>query len=205
MTTELKTVPWAQRVLSTELPPLSFLSEISLKDHLNTGRTLKAGELWNEKPCVIMVVRRPGCSLCREEALGLSEKRDELRSIGVDMFAVAHEELNTKDFNEKYWKGDLYLDTEKGFYKGIGYPKLYVSSLEDLKLPQVKENGARAEKKGVPMNYEGQGLIMGGLFVVSSSGVHYRYIEKVFGDHAPFSEIVEAAKVAVAAVDAARL
>jgi len=137
--------------------------------------------------------------LCREEALGLSSRRDELTALGVEMFAVVHEELNSKDFNEKYWKGKIYLDADKGFYKGIGYngsPALYWSSREDLTLEEVRENLVRAESKNVPMNREGQGLIMGGVFVISSKAVVYRFIEKIFGAHAPISEVLDAANKA---------
>ncbi|KAJ3340769.1 hypothetical protein HDU93_006257 [Gonapodya sp. JEL0774] len=140
-----------------------------------------------------------------EEALGLASKRDELSRMGVDMFAVVHEELNSRDFNEKYWKGNLFLDSDKGFYRGIGYPNLYWGSMSDLNLQEVKDNGARAAQKGVPMNYEGQGLIMGGLFVVSRQGIHYRFIERIFGAHAPLEEVMEAAKVAVNALGQPRI
>lgn len=43
---------------------------------------------------------------------------------------------------------------------------------------------------------KGDGLTMGGLMVVSSAGVHYQFLEEVFGDRAPIKDVIAAAKQA---------
>ena len=49
----------------------------------------------------------------------------------------------------------------------------------------------------------GEGLIMGGLFVVSKDGVQYQHVEKDFGTVAPIDEVVAATKKAAESVQKA--
>ncbi|XP_068111210.1 peroxiredoxin-like 2A isoform X2 [Hyperolius riggenbachi] len=50
----------------TEGASLEYLANADLKTITDESRTFKAKELWEKNGAVIMVVRRPGCFLCRE-------------------------------------------------------------------------------------------------------------------------------------------
>ncbi|KAJ1976998.1 hypothetical protein H4R35_002472 [Dimargaris xerosporica] len=82
------------------------------------GATIRSEALWQHEPALIFVVRRPGCVLCREQALALAARRQLIEEeYGVKMHAVVHEELGALEFQKEFWKGPLYLDTDKGFFK----------------------------------------------------------------------------------------
>lgn len=53
-----------------------------------SGGVQPAAQLWEDRPAVVMVVRRFGCQLCRAGAKSLMDKRAEFEAIGVNMVAV---------------------------------------------------------------------------------------------------------------------
>ncbi|KAL1551178.1 hypothetical protein AAHA92_19053 [Salvia divinorum] len=61
---------------------------------------MKASELWREKPALFVCIRRPGCTLCRAEAHQLYSKKPIFDALGVQLFAVLHEHIESeiKDF-----------------------------------------------------------------------------------------------------------
>jgi len=129
--------------------------------------------------------------LCREEAQELSSLQPELTSLGVALHGVVHESKGVDQFRP-FFKGDLHLDAERRFYG----PKQRTMFLSGLVRPSVWKALSRAKKKGVTGNFEGEGRILGGLFVVGpgDQGILYEYREAVFGDHAPLEEVMAAAK-----------
>ena len=50
-----------------EKASLSYLSGIQLKALDGSGGMVKSSDLWQKRGAVIMVVCRPGCSMCRGE------------------------------------------------------------------------------------------------------------------------------------------
>jgi hypothetical protein len=109
-----------------ELPkpttPYELLSDIELvKAH--DGSVVRANSLWATQPALMFVVRRPGCPFCRQEA-GRLESWSGLikRQLGIQMAAVVLERLDNEidEFVSGYWKGDVYIDKDKGFYKALG-------------------------------------------------------------------------------------
>ena len=61
--------------------------------------------------------------------------------------------------------------------------------------PGVWMNLFRAKGKGIAGNMEGEGRILGGLFVVNKEkGIVFHYAEKEFGDHADIKDVLDAAK-----------
>ncbi|KAJ1989243.1 hypothetical protein H4R33_002136 [Dimargaris cristalligena] len=172
--------------------PLRRLDGVSA-DATPETTTIQSQSLWASRPVLVFVVRRPGCLLCREEAHTLAAQRATIETeLGVTMVAVVHEELGALEFQEQFWRGPLYLDSEKGFFKAIGGGKLKWSSAWTMLLPSVFKNGRRATKAGVKGNFKGQGRIMGGLYIVKPEdrGIAFEYKEKVFGDHAPIDQVL---------------
>eukprot|EP01101_Sappina_pedata_P013419 TRINITY_DN9684_c0_g1_i1.p1 TRINITY_DN9684_c0_g1~~TRINITY_DN9684_c0_g1_i1.p1 ORF type:complete len:215 (-),score=61.85 TRINITY_DN9684_c0_g1_i1:88-732(-) len=176
------------------------LSEISnLKLSLLEGDTsvyhhgdrLEAQELWKSRGAVIMVVRRPGCSLCREEALELSSLLPKLEAKKIPLIAIVHEQLGSHEFFDHFFKGPVFLDRDRAFYKVLGDNWM---GLTDLLRPSVWNNWLRAKAKGVYGNLEGEGRLLGGVLVVGAAnqGILYQHREKVFGDHADLDDILAA-------------
>jgi hypothetical protein len=85
------------------------------------GEPIKAGSLWSPKGAVVFVVRRPGCVLCREEAMDLSTKLLPQLNQGTKLVAVVDETTSVDGFLEAF-KGETrtYLDAERGFKAALG-------------------------------------------------------------------------------------
>ncbi|XP_034518674.1 peroxiredoxin-like 2A isoform X3 [Ailuropoda melanoleuca] len=144
---------------------LEYLEDIDLKTLEKEPRTFKAKELWEKNGAVIMAVRRPGCFLCREEAADLSSLKPKLDELGVPLYAVVKEQIRTEvqDF-QPYFKGEIFLDEKKKFY-GPQRRKMMFMGFVRL---GVWYNFFRARNGGFSGNLEGEGFILGGVFVVGS-------------------------------------
>ncbi|KAM6156919.1 peroxiredoxin-like 2A [Erethizon dorsatum] len=172
---------------------LEYLEDIDLKTLEKEPRTFKAKELWEKNGAVIMAVRRPGCFLCREEAADLSSLKPQLDDLGVPLYAVVKEQVGTevKDF-QPYFKGEIFLDAQKKFY-GPQRRKLLFMGFMRL---GVWCNFFRAWSGGFSGNLKGEGVILGGVFVVGSGkqGILLEHREKEFGDKVNPLSVLEAAK-----------
>ncbi|KAM4704230.1 peroxiredoxin-like 2A [Rhinophrynus dorsalis] len=177
----------------TEKASLEYLEETELKTIEKEPRSFKAKELWEKHGAVIMAVRRPGCFLCREEASGLSSLKPELDKLGIPLYAVVKEKVGNEveDF-QPYFKGEIFLDQQKRFY-GPQKRKMMLLGLVRL---GVWQNFRRAWKGGFEGNLEGEGLILGGVFVIGSGkqGIFLEHREKEFGDKANLTAVLEAAR-----------
>ncbi|XP_073300960.1 uncharacterized protein [Primulina huaijiensis] len=158
---------------------------------------MKASELWRERPAILVCIRRPGCIMCRAEAHQLYSKKPMFDALGVQLFAVLHEHIESevKNFWPRYWGGAVLFDRGQEFFKALGGGKLmkekFISGF--LLNPRAIANYKRAKAIGVEQNFKGEGEIKGGLFIVGKgkSGLAYQFIERNFGDWAPLSEVVE--------------
>ncbi|KAI9105061.1 hypothetical protein K1719_022777 [Acacia pycnantha] len=158
---------------------------------------MKASELWRDKPAVILCLRRPGCIMCRAEAHQLFSKKPIFDALGVKLYAVLHEQIESevKDFWPRYWGGVVLFDRGRDFFKALGGGKLlkdkFISGF--LLNPRALANYKRAKDRGIDQNFKGEGEIKGGLFIIGSgkTGIAYQFIERNFGDWAPTAEVVE--------------
>lgn len=179
-------------VTSPQPATLQFLASADLQTIEDNPRKFKANELWEHTGAVIMVVRRPGCTLCREEALELGQLRPELELRKVPLYGIVHETLGVSEF-APYLNGEgIFLDSERRFYG----PQERWMFLSGFLRASVWSNIMRNWKKGVDGNLEGEGRLLGGLFVVgpSKQGILYEYREKEWGDLVNITEIVSAVR-----------
>ncbi|CAN0923490.1 Peroxiredoxin-like 2A [Linum grandiflorum] len=161
------------------------------------GPPMKASELWRDKPAVFLCIRRPGCIMCRAEAHQLYARKPIFDAMGVQLFAVLHEyiESEVQDFWPRYWGGVVLLDRGLEFFKALGGGSL----LKDKFItgfvfnPRAISNYKRAKAMGLDQNFRGEGEIKGGLFIVGrkKSGIAYQFVERNFGDWAPIAEVFE--------------
>lgn len=168
-----------ERLIKTKTPPM------------------KASEIWREKPAILLCIRRPGCIMCRAEAHQLYSKKPIFDALGVQLYAVLHEHIQSevKDFWPRYWGGVVLFDRGQEFFKALGGGKLlkdkFISGF--LLNPRAIANYKRAKAIGVDQNFKGEGEIKGGLFIVGrgKNGIAYQFIERNFGDWAPLAEVIE--------------
>jgi len=148
--------------------------------------------------------------LCREEASDLCALLRAKRSIGADALpnvvgvvkqqatsAAEESKLGVQEFAEKYFCGALFLDEERKLYEALGSRKLSLPLGKLIFNPlqtyrEFKALGVRTKGKGLEGNMQGEGLILGGVLVVSSAGdVVYTYLEET-GSELPIADIGKA-------------
>uniref|UniRef100_A0ACB8F8B8 Uncharacterized protein n=1 Tax=Sphaerodactylus townsendi TaxID=933632 RepID=A0ACB8F8B8_9SAUR len=165
-----------------ERASLEFLEDIELKTLGEEQRTFKAGELWRKNGAVIMA-----------EASELSSLKPQLEQLGVPLYAVVKENIGTEveDF-QPYFKGEIFLDEKKRFYGPLKRKMLFLGFVRW----NVWKNFYRAWCRGFSGNIEGEGVILGGVFVIGpeKQGVLLEHREKEFGDKVSLAAVLDAVK-----------
>jgi hypothetical protein len=87
--------------------------------------------------------------------------------------AKTDEQLGVEVFQKEYFPYPLYLDEEQGFYKALGERSI-VKDLEGTWNPikfwnGLKDIGVRLKEKGISGANGGNGLILGGIFVINTN------------------------------------
>ncbi|KAG9068888.1 hypothetical protein KI688_011177 [Linnemannia hyalina] len=174
------------------------IRDISLVDFLDveTERTLLAHELWKDQATIVIVIRRPGCQFCREEAQIFDAQRETIENdMGIKMVCIVHEREGADEFQKEFWHGKVYHDQAKDFYKALGNGRLRTGGWGQLIHPSFWGNLIRNKRSGVKGNFIGDGSILGGVLLVQQGdqGLAYEHIEKVWGDIARADRVLEAA------------
>ncbi|KAL4240444.1 hypothetical protein ACF0H5_001236 [Mactra antiquata] len=123
------------------------------------------------------------------EAQGLSSLVPEMDARGIRLHAVVHETFGAEEF-KPFIKGDVYLDVEKQFYgpqerwmniPGIFNFKTIVHIIKEI-------------RKGTPGNYDGEGRLLGAVFVIGAGqqGIVYEHHEQVIGDRVNLDDVKKA-------------
>lgn len=195
-----------------------ILKTITLKAIDNgafTGTEIMADKLFSvdrRKPLLVLVVRRPGCVLCREHGFEVS-RRVEDRSIGGDVDLVGivkevaptkggtltDEELGVGEFQRKYFRNyPCYVDEEQMFYKIVMGNHLFSMkpySWNPFTLYKDFRNiQQRIKEKDITGNLKGDYAIKGGLLLFSHNGALQLKVDEVVGEDLPYDEIVKAVK-----------
>uniref|UniRef100_A0A7N6B6S0 Peroxiredoxin-like 2A n=1 Tax=Anabas testudineus TaxID=64144 RepID=A0A7N6B6S0_ANATE len=147
---------------------LEVLENTDLKS--TGGEEHKAKALWEKTGAVIMV-----------EAAELSSLQSQLQELEIPLFAVVKENLSKEvDCFKKYFSGMVYVDEKRNFY---GPQKRWMFLSMFLRIG-VWKNIWRAHRKGFRGNLRGEGLVLGGVFVIGpgDEGILLEHREKEFGD-----------------------
>lgn len=176
------------------------------------GNPVQAGSLWSgNQPVLVVILRRPGCLLCRDQAISIWNSRDTLHQMcsssngtkgPIQLVCVLHEwkEREVEAFTKDYWHGELYYDESKAFYKAIHGGVLKKGSLASFLNPFSKawKHIREANKRGnvKDHNMEGDGLTLGGLVVLDCPNGNpvFTFEEQTFGDKASMEDIVKAVR-----------
>uniref|UniRef100_A0A914D3R7 Peroxiredoxin-like 2A n=1 Tax=Acrobeloides nanus TaxID=290746 RepID=A0A914D3R7_9BILA len=137
-----------------------------------------------------MAVRRPGCAFCRKEAKELSSIKDQLDKAGVRLLGVVHETKGVNEF-KPYLAGDVYYDSEKKFF---GPKERWLPLWMGFLRFSTYANLYKTKKAGVEGNMEGEGRLLGGVYLINKNEMVYGHLEKEWGDNVEIEEILEALK-----------
>ncbi|CAF98684.1 unnamed protein product, partial [Tetraodon nigroviridis] len=161
---------------------LEYLEEADLRSTTDEDKIIKAKSLWAANGAVVMA-----------EASELSSLKPQLEELGVPLVAVVKENIGAEiqDFRP-HFAGDVYIDEKKHFY---GPLQRKMGGLGFLRLG-VWQNFIRAWRSGYQGNMNGEGFLLGGVFVIGAGdqGVLLEHREKEFGNKVDPAEVLEAAK-----------
>uniref|UniRef100_A0A8C8A0Q2 Peroxiredoxin-like 2A n=1 Tax=Oryzias sinensis TaxID=183150 RepID=A0A8C8A0Q2_9TELE len=126
-----------------------------------------------------------------QEASELSSLKPQLEELGVPLVAVVKENLGSEiqDFRP-HFAGDIYIDEEKRFY---GPLQRRMGGLGFLRIG-VWQNFIRAWKSGYQGNMNGEGFILGGVYVIGAGEqrIILEHREKQFGDKVDTADVLKA-------------
>ncbi|XP_015685806.1 peroxiredoxin-like 2A, partial [Protobothrops mucrosquamatus] len=127
------------------------------------------------------------------EASELSSLKPQLDQVGVPLYAVVKESLGTEvaDF-QPYFKGEIFLDEKRKFYGPQKRKMLFLAIFRW----NVWRNFWRAWRSGYTGNLDGEGVILGGVFVIGPGrqGLLLEHREKEFGDKVSRDAVLDAVK-----------
>jgi peroxiredoxin len=179
----------------------SVLEDVVLNDY--EGHPVRLGDLWSERPAVLVFVRHFGCVFCRQMAVEIHRERHKFEEADVELAVVGHGTAEqARDFR-RMQNVDLPLlvDPDRRVYELAGAK---VATLNELIGPRQILRGLRA----TIMSRLGQGSIavhqgriighaaqLGGVLVIAPDGsVRYAYLSEQSGDNPPAREVLAAAR-----------
>ena len=185
--------------LACTAPPLrnleDFAAQVIVDARSQAHRRLDT--LWADAPVVILFLRRLGCQLCRVTALEFSDARALIEAEGAQLVALSFEELGKGTDADgsfeagAFFKGPLFtcaptvhesLFGRKGLFSGF----YGLADVSRTKLHACTERGVRG-------NLKGDGLLLGGQFVVEKGGrVLKEHRQAFFGDDATVEDVLKA-------------
>ncbi|KAL7748813.1 hypothetical protein RI367_005726 [Sorochytrium milnesiophthora] len=178
---------------------LQRLQNVKLTPVKDAAGEIMSQTLWQDQPALVVLLRRPGCLFCRNEAVELRKRAEEINKNGnIRMVAIVNQKLGAEDFADNFWQGETYFDHDLGLFKALGDGEVRRASLWELLRPSVLARIVKGKMSGPQGNLEGDGTMLGGLLVVrkGDAGVEYAYLEQTFGDIAPVEDVVKACQAA---------
>jgi hypothetical protein len=122
-----------------------------------------------------------------------------VKEVAPAVNAKTDEELGVAEFQREYFPYPLYLDEAQGFYEALG-KRVITKDLEGTWNPfkffdGLKDIGVRLKAKNIEGNMAGDGLVLGGVFVIDSDAEDVTYVYKeATGKEIPREEIADAVK-----------
>eukprot|EP00542_Grammatophora_oceanica_P010291 CAMPEP_0194029288 /NCGR_PEP_ID=MMETSP0009_2-20130614/3056_1 /TAXON_ID=210454 /ORGANISM="Grammatophora oceanica, Strain CCMP 410" /LENGTH=260 /DNA_ID=CAMNT_0038668911 /DNA_START=78 /DNA_END=860 /DNA_ORIENTATION=- len=148
---------------------------------------------------IVLVVRRPGCFFCREQALSLSvliqnEGLDRYFGVVCVVKETGIDDGGLLEFHNKFFPFPLYCDRTYAFYQALGDRKVGIgsafgpTSIKAL-LCDVYYRVSNS-KNTIGGNFKGEGLIQGGVMFFNRKGKPiYAYREET-GKNFPVEDIL---------------
>jgi len=174
-----------------------------------------ASDLWERRGAIIFAARRVGCSLCREQALDLTELVTSLKQTGeldkrVPLLAIVKQVASEEegkdlkgmvDFGHTYFSiGPIYYDRLWTAFKALGrhgqvrrLSLAYALWIAHSKRKTLYPLGKRLAQREIVNEEDGDesdGFVKGGIIIMGpgQTGPHYIYREQT-GQRLPVKEI----------------
>jgi len=113
----------------------------------------------------------------------------------IDLVAVGVEEFGIEEFVAgNYFKGTLYIDQGLASYKALNFDRVGMLGLpKQLLSAEVRKINNEANALGITGNMKGDGMQLGGTFVIEKGGnVLFHHKQTGFGDHPKLTDLLGA-------------
>jgi peroxiredoxin len=179
----------------------SVLEDVVLNDY--EGHPVRLGDLWSERPAVLVFVRHFGCVFCRQMAVDIHRHRHRFEEADVELAVIG---FGTAEYAREFRRMQnvdlrLLVDPDRKVYELVGAK---VATLNELIGPRQILRGLRATimsrlKQGSIAVHQGKILDhaaqLGGVLVIAPDGsVRYAYLSEESGDNPPAQEVLAAAR-----------
>lgn len=179
----------------------SVLEDVVLND--SEGHPVRLGDLWKERPAVLVFLRHFGCVFCRQLAADFFSHRHQFEEADVELAAIgfgtpeeAREFLSRQNVDLR-----LLVDPDRKVYELAGAK---VATLNEVIGPRQIWRGLVATitsrlKQGSIVVHQGRILghaaQLGGVLLIAPDGsVRYAYLSEESGDNPPAREVLAAAR-----------
>ena len=179
----------------------SVLEDVVLNDY--EGHPVRLGDLWTERPAVLVLVRHFGCVFCRQMAVDIHRHRHRFDEADVELAVIG---FGTPEHAREFRRMQnvdlkLLVDPDRKVYELVGAK---VATLKELIGPRQLLRGLKATiisrlKQGSIAVHQGKILghaaQLGGVLVIAPDGsVRYAYLSEESGDNPPAQEVLAAAR-----------
>ena len=173
---------------------LAALSALSLPDQNGTQHHL--GDLWSERPVVLVFLRHFGCLHCREHAVELRDRYDDFQARGVDLVAVG---TGDRGYAGAFVRDEKipYLVLVDDNAKAAHAASVKVASWYRLLHPTTWRATVGAWRRGHRIHAPGKRVTqLGATFVLGPGDeVRYTHVDADSTDHAAIPDVLAAAGV----------
>lgn len=152
--------------------------------------------------------------MCRYEAKQLTQRMDDIQKAGAKRVVAVVKEADPKELQEfsEFWSGEILHDKGQAFFKAVGGGELrrlhssgagFLATLANpfgARGSEIRANAKKASDDGVKQNFNGEGFVSGGLYVVGKTGkAEFSFAETEYGRHASIDDVVKAVSTAAQA------
>ena len=171
---------------------LAALSALSLPDPDGTKHHL--GDLWADRPVVLVFLRHFGCLHCREHAVELRDRYDDLQRQGIDLVAVG---TGDQRYAGAFVRDEKipYLVLVDDDAKAAHAASVKTASWYRLLHPTTWPATVRTYRRGHHIHSPGKRVTqLGATFVLGpGDAVLYEHVDADSTDHAAIPEVLAAA------------
>jgi peroxiredoxin len=167
------------------------LATMSVLDE--NGNAVMLGDLWRDKPAVLVFTRHFGCVHCREHATQLHREGARIRDAGAELFVIGN---GTPSFIDGFrdqtgFTGPIYTDPSLATYKTAQFKRSVTSTIDPRGFGKALRAMVGGQKQAIiPQGDQWQ---QGGVLVVRPSNeVVWHYVSGRAGDDPSVTQIVNA-------------
>jgi len=170
---------------------LEGLSDLELSD--STGSPRRLGDYWAEQPVILVFLRHFGCLLCREHAVELRNRYDDVKARGGEVVAVGtgDHRYAARFVSEEAVPFPVLVDDDAVAGRAASVRRTTPWGLFN---PRSFPGARRAHRAGHRVHKSGRRVTqLGATFVVGpGERVCYAYVDAHTADHAPLEEVLAA-------------